>query len=174
MDRVGYRDFSPGLPCNLIPIRRADYVDLERAGVTLPKRMEATASRYTKTAGLPLGLPASPVRCFTSWATRGTATACCCRCSRRLPVSTSRFPCRQLLRSPGSTRPGGNNGEDALMKAKNAQFYTKIDVLINCRPATHRTSRANPRSSVGTEPLSWSKLLLSLQPWLPRRQYVFD
>jgi len=29
MDRAGYRDFSLGLPGNLIPIRRADYVDLD-------------------------------------------------------------------------------------------------------------------------------------------------
>jgi hypothetical protein len=29
MDRVGYRDFSLGLPGNLIPIRRTDYVDLD-------------------------------------------------------------------------------------------------------------------------------------------------
>ncbi len=29
MDKVGYRDFSLGLPGNLIPIRRADYVDLD-------------------------------------------------------------------------------------------------------------------------------------------------
>lgn len=29
MDKVGYRDFSLGLPGNLIPIRRADYLDLD-------------------------------------------------------------------------------------------------------------------------------------------------
>jgi len=29
MDKVGYRDFSLGLPGNLVPIRRADYVDLD-------------------------------------------------------------------------------------------------------------------------------------------------
>ena len=29
MDRVGYKDFSLGLPGNLVPIQRADYVDLD-------------------------------------------------------------------------------------------------------------------------------------------------
>lgn len=29
MDKVGYRNFALGLPGNLVPIRRADYVDLD-------------------------------------------------------------------------------------------------------------------------------------------------
>jgi len=32
------------------------------------------------------------------------------------------------------------------MKAENAHFFTKIDVLIGCSPATHRTPKGNPRS----------------------------
>ena len=90
MKKVGYTHFEYGLPGNLIPIRRGDYVDHDpRFGGPVKKtgRMDFKSMR---TAGPRRAGPITPLKPYTNWAGVKMATRYCFLCLRALKREASR------------------------------------------------------------------------------------
>ena len=85
MKEVGYTRFDLGLPGNLIPVAKKDYVYLISLRWRARRRTTPTDSRFTKMAARPLALLTSRWRPFTIWAGRRKQIGCCSRCWRRSP-----------------------------------------------------------------------------------------
>jgi hypothetical protein len=80
MKEVGYTRFDLGLPGNLIPIRRADYVHLDKRFGGPDREDGSDGSRSTRTAARPLATPISRFKRFATSAATRRPTSYCSRC----------------------------------------------------------------------------------------------
>jgi hypothetical protein len=80
MKEVGYTRFALGLPGNLIPIRREDYVHLRSAGAGRSGKTGRTHFRSTRTAARRPVTPGSRCRRFTTWGGRQKRMPCYTPC----------------------------------------------------------------------------------------------
>ena len=94
MENVGYRNFALGLPGNLVPIRRADYVDLDPRFGGPTKATAATDSRFMRMEAPRLASPTSPWRRSITLGIRSRATRFLCPCLTLSPSGVSQAEVR--------------------------------------------------------------------------------